>query len=99
MSPPFALSFDLAEAVGRWVVWAFMSAVNSVIAGLGAAFGFVWDLLPGLPDPLSPPSGGVAGAVSWLLPLGAMIAVLAAAVAAWVTFLLCKVALKWVKAL
>jgi hypothetical protein len=73
--------------------------LNALIVAIGAFASLVLGLLPSFPAGPGAPTGGVLGFLNWIAPLGPMIATFAVLVTAWTTFLLVKVALKWVKAL
>lgn len=99
-APPLAL-FDLAEAVGRWVWWAVINAINGLIAALGAVLSGIEMLFPELPDVPEPPAGndGFIGALSWVFPWGGLLVVMTSAAVIWIAFLGLRVIAKWVKAL
>jgi uncharacterized membrane protein len=97
-APPLAL-FDLAEAVGRWVMWAVVSVFNLLIAGIGAALQAILSLLPDMPDPPAQPAGDWIGWLNWFAPVAEILAAASVMLGIWVVFLLLKVGLNWVKAL
>lgn len=76
-----------------------VAAINLLIEAVGAFVAAVLSLLPALPDPPSPPTGGVLGAVCWLIPLGPLLGVWAAFLAAYVAMLAIRIALRWAKAI
>lgn len=100
MVAPVAV-FEFAEAIGRWVWWAFITAVNYVIQALGLVLSGIEAFFPNLPDVPEPPSGndGFIGALSWIYPWGGLLVIMASAAVIWVTFLGVRVIAKWVKAL
>jgi hypothetical protein len=73
--------------------------LNGLIAAIGALAAAVLSLLPSFPDTPDAPDSGVLGFLNWVVPLGPMIASFAILIAAWTSFLVIKIALKWVKAL
>jgi hypothetical protein len=75
-----------------------VAAFNLVIVAFSGLAGLVMGLLPGFPDSPGEPTG-VIGILAWIAPLGAMVSGFAALTSAWVTFLVIRVALNWVKAL
>jgi hypothetical protein len=86
-------------AIGNALLWAGETVVNALVAAVGALLAVVVALLPGMPA--APSLGGPdwLGWLNWLLPIGPMLAIAAAMIACWVTFLIVRVALRWVKAL
>ena len=93
---PLAL-FDLAEAVGRWLVWGIMTAINGVIAAVGGLLALLFSLFPALPSKPTLPDGGFLHAFAWFVPVGSILALVSIFVAAWISMLLIRVALRWAK--
>jgi|1186.fasta_scaffold193972_2 hypothetical protein len=86
-------------AIGNALLWGVETAINAVIAAVGALLAVVVALLPHMPAAPSLGSATWLGWLNWLLPIGPMLAIAAAMIAAWVLFLAVRVALRWVKAL
>jgi hypothetical protein len=95
---PFAV-FGIAEAIGRWVLWAVVSTINVLVAAVGAVLQTVLGVLPSMPDPPDQPAGEWVGWLNWLVPVAEILAMATVLLGAYVVFLLVKVALNWVKAL
>jgi uncharacterized membrane protein len=87
------------EALGLSVLWAFITAINLLIAGVGAFIAVIAALMPDLPAVPGPPDSGVLQWVGYIYPMGAMLAVLATFLTAWVAFLAIRIPLRWIKAL
>lgn len=83
------------------VLWALVSAVNVVIAGLAVAAQGLLLLLPNLPDPPELPGGeGTARVLSYVgyfYPVGPVMGVFALIVTVWLLMLAVTVGLRWVK--
>ncbi len=73
--------------------------INAFIAGIAALAELLLDLLPAFPDPPSGPESGIVSWLLWMVPLGTMLSLFSVLVTLWITFLLVKTALKWVKVL
>jgi hypothetical protein len=76
-----------------------IQAFNLVIIGFAVMAAALWSLLPSFPSAPAPPSGGVAGALAWIAPIGTIVTGFSLLVSCWIAFSVIKVALKWVKAL
>jgi len=72
------------------------NAFISAIAVLAQGF---LNLLPAFPAAPDPPSEGILGFLTWLVPLGGLLVTFAALMGVWIAFLAFKVVLSWVKAL
>ncbi len=90
---------NLPELIGRYVLISVVTVVNFVIAALGAVIGTLFALLPQMPEPPGPPDSGVLAWFSWVYPVGGVLALLVIFVAAYVTLLVIRIGLRWVKAL
>src|SRR4051794_41325965 len=90
---------DAVAAAGQLVLWAIVSALNLILAAIGAVIGAVTSLFPALPAVPGPPDSGVLQWIAYIYPMGAMLAALATFLACWVAFLLIRIPLRWVKAL
>jgi hypothetical protein len=89
----------LIQKIATYVLWALVTALNLLIAALGAFIGFVWNLLPDMPTPPGAPSSPVLEVVNYVLPVGGLVAGLLVFVALWLAYLLIRVPLKWAKVL
>lgn len=85
--------------VGEFVLWAIISALNLVIAAVGALIEVLLSLLPLMPATPSAPVTAWVGWLNWLFPVGELLAMLAVCVGLWLVFLVVRIPLKWVKAL
>src|SRR4051794_33899019 len=90
---------DAVAAAGQLVLYAIETALNAVISAFGALAAAVLGLLPHLPAAPGPPDSGVLQWISYIYPMGAMVAVVATFLALWVGFLIVRIPLRWVKAL
>lgn len=81
----------------KLVLWAIISAVNLVIAAIGALASAVMDLLPTMPAPPSGPDDNVIGWLLWIVPIGPLLTGLAIFVACWLAYLVIRVPLRWAK--
>lgn len=81
------------------IAYAGVEVVNAIVLAIGAFATALIGLLPAMPDPPSPPDGGVLGAVAWMYPVGAMVALLVTFVSLWGIVTLLRAALRWVKLL
>lgn len=73
--------------------------LNALVVALGALGQGLLALCPPFPDPPTQPAGGWVGYLNWFLPVGGLLAGLMVFVTLWLTFLVLRTALKWVKAL
>jgi hypothetical protein len=87
------------QQIGAMVLNALIMVINLLIAAVGALAGLVVALLPGMPDPPAQPPSDILNAVNWLFPLGPILAGCIVIGALWTTYLVIRVALRWVKAL
>ena len=94
-----SLLAGLAEAIGKFVLNAIIDAFNLVIVAVGALIGVLFALLPNMPDAPGPPDSGWMQTFSYFVPVGAIVALLAAFLAAYTALLIIRIALRWVKAL
>lgn len=83
---PYLLVSLLVEAVNGWIM-----LLATILSGVLA-------VLPGFPE-VPTLSAEVLSGVAWFLPIGAMLAVFATFVTAWVVWMGFSVVLRWVKAL
>lgn len=82
------------------ILWAPLAIINLVIVGLAALVTTVVGLLPTMWAPLAwqgPPEA--VGWIAWAYPMEQVLAFLGIGVAAYLAFLLVRVALNWAKAL
>lgn len=87
------------EALATYVLVAIVWAVNAIVSAFGAFMGAILALLPDFPDPPATPPGGILGFITWIVPLGPLVAGLTLFVTVWVAFLVLRIPLKWIKAL
>lgn len=87
----------MVAAVGHFVLWALATAVNWLIAGLGAFIGWAVSALPLMPSAGPTPPGSVLSIVNYFLPVGALVAGLALFVSLWGVFLIVRIPLRWAK--
>ena len=88
---------DGIAAIGQLVLWAVVSAINGLIAALGAVASAFVSLLPGLPDAPNGPGEGIVGWLTWVIPLGPLFAGLTLFVGLWLGFLAVRWALRVVR--
>lgn len=87
------------KAVAWTVGFLLVTVLNLLVFSIGGLAQLVVLLLPDMPSAPSPPSGGITGALNWLVPIGPLVGGLAVFVILWGSFMVLKIALKWVKAL
>jgi hypothetical protein len=85
--------------LGAIIVDLLVGAINALIFGIGALLGVILLLLPQLPDAPDPPDSGVLAVLNWFIPVVPLLAFATAAISLWVSFLLLKVVLNWLRAL
>lgn len=80
---------------------ALVSALNAIIAGLGAAVSGLLSLLPDMPAlPTLPAAFTTAeGWVAWVFPVGTVVDILVWATTVWVLWQGVSLILRWAKAL
>jgi hypothetical protein len=91
--------WNTVKAFGELVLWALVSAINLVIAAVGAFIGLVLSLLPGFPAVPDLDQPEAAGWLAWALPVAGIITAFSALVVTYTIFLAIRIALRWVKAL
>jgi hypothetical protein len=89
----------MVAAVGAFVLWALVSAVNLLLVSLGLLIGGIVALMPSMPAEPDPIGGDVLEVVNYFFPLGGVVAALVALVALWGAFLLIRIPLRWAKVL
>lgn len=82
-----------------WIIDLLVFSINGLILALGTLAQAAVELLPGFPTPPAAPQAGALAYANWFLPIGGLLVGLAAFVAAWITFSLVSIALRWVRAL
>ena len=80
------------------VVSLLVEAVNGWIMILGLALSAAIAVLPGFPE-VPALAGEIRSGVAWFLPIGAMLAVFATFVTAWLLWMAVSVILRWARAL
>ena len=83
--------------VGQFVLWALASVVNLLIAGVGAFINLMANLMPPMPSPPSGPGDNVIGWLTWVVPLGPMLAGFAIFLSIWGLWLIIRIPLRWAK--
>lgn len=86
LSLPYVLIGLLITSINGWIL---------ILAGIFAA---AMALLPGFPS-VPTLDGDVISGVAWFLPIGAMLAIFATFVSAFIIWLAVQIGLRWVKAL
>jgi hypothetical protein len=70
------------------VLWAIMTGINDLIAGIGAAVGAIVSLLPNMPG--GPDWSGVPsqvfGYANWVFPLGFLVTTIAGLAVLWLAW-------------
>jgi hypothetical protein len=87
------------EALGVKFLNGLITVVNLVIDGVGLFAGAIVGLLPVMPDPPAKPDNAILNAVTWLFPVGGIVAGCIVLLGLWTGYLVIRVALRWVKAL
>jgi hypothetical protein len=77
----------------------FEQVINDGFVVLGVMLTAALAALPPFPAPPDAPSTGILAFICWIFPLGPMLAIFSGLVTCWITFLVVKIALRWVKAL
>jgi len=94
--------YDFLAQIVCWIMTALVLTLNLLLAALGAIIAAAVDLLPSLGDAGIPsvPSEvtAVAGWVNWFFPVSAALSFLAFIFAAWITWQLVLLGLRWAKA-
>jgi hypothetical protein len=90
---------DAIKGIGSLVLVALVDVVNAVILAVGTLISVLFSLLPSLPSPPTVPVADWVGWLNWFFPVAEMIAALTAFVVIWTSFLVIRMALRWVKAL
>jgi hypothetical protein len=85
--------------LGAIIIDLLVAAINALIVAIGVALAFFITLLPTLPDAPDPPDSGVLAILNWFIPVVPLLAFATTAIGLWVTFLLIKIALNWLRAL
>jgi hypothetical protein len=85
--------------LGAWFQFALLSAVNWLIAGVGAFAALLVALLPDMPDQPASLDGTVIGYLNYFFPVAGLVVLLATFVTIWAAFLLIRIPLKWAKVL
>src|SRR4051812_12764538 len=79
----------------------FLSAgcilINLVIKAFGLFAAALILLLPDMPAPLQAPDNDILGALNWLFPVSAFLAIFLTFLICYAIFLAIRVALRWVK--
>lgn len=89
----------LAESIGAFVLNALIDGVNLIIVAIGVLITTLLALLPQMPAAPGPPDQGFLGWFSWLVPVGAILALMGVFLSAYIVLLAIRIALRWVKAL
>jgi hypothetical protein len=88
----------MTDAIGGFLLDALTAVINALVVALAAVLTGLLALLPSLPS--APSVGGQwIGWLNWIVPVGSLLGILSAFVVIWVSFLLLRVGLKWVRAL
>jgi hypothetical protein len=90
---------DLAEAVGRWLMWALVKVVNLLIAAVGELIAFVLGLMPSMPDVPTAPNAQALGWLAWGVPVAGIVAAFFTFVGLYVLLLVIRIAARWAKAM
>ena len=85
--------------LGQLILWGIVSAINLLIAAVGALLQTILGLLSFMPDPPETPAWEWLAWLNWVFPLGDVLGVATGLLGLWTAFLLIRVALNWVKAL
>src|SRR3954451_17712091 len=91
--------WDAIRSVPYLLADLVVGVVNGFIAAIGALIQWVVNLLPDFPASPGAPSSGILAWLNWIVPVGPLLALFAAFVTLWVTFLVVKIAANWAKAL
>jgi hypothetical protein len=90
---------ELGSALGQTFLAALEYFANALIIAVGLAAHAVFLLLPDMPSLPSVSGGGWLGWLSFFLPVGDMLAGLAAFIVCWTGFLAVRIIGRWLKAL
>jgi hypothetical protein len=88
---------SLLGSIGDALLAPIVTAINLLIAAIGATITALVSLLPTLPTPPTPFSGTWWGWLNYFLPISDLIAGFVVWVGIWTAFLIIRTALKWVK--
>lgn len=91
--------YNAVTSFAQLVLWGVVTAINYVIAAVGALLGVVLAALPGFPDPPTFAQDSWVGWLNWFFPIGEFLALAVLFVTLWLSFLLIRIAARWVKAL
>jgi hypothetical protein len=89
--------FEVVKAFGQLVLWGLVSFVNVLILAIGTAIQGLVAMLPAMPDAPDAPSAGILGWVLWIIPLGPLVAGFMVFVTVWVSWLVIRIPLRWLK--
>jgi hypothetical protein len=87
------------KQIGAMVLNALIDVVNLLVVAVAALIGAVLTLLPNMPAQPPSPSGGVLGALNWVVPLDNILGLLAGLLVIILAMQAISIALRWVKAL
>lgn len=99
LDPLIGLLVGLAKFVGHWVLWALISAINLLVAAIGAVIGGFLSLLPDMPTAGGTFGGSWVGWLNYYIPVAELVAGLVIWVGLWLLYLVVRIPLRWVKAL
>jgi hypothetical protein len=91
--------FNGIKALGEMVLWALVSFINLLVEAVGAVIEFVFSILPEMPPTPEAPDSGVLQWITWVLPMGGLIAGFLIFLGIWSAFLVVRVIGRWVKVL
>lgn len=88
------------KQIPYFVLWALITAANSVIAALGALLELFAALCPDMPDLPSVPAEvtDAMGWVAWVLPISTMVSILTFLVGFFIIWWVVSIGLRWAKA-
>lgn len=99
--------------VGCWLSWVWcavrhvaydlidlaITAFNALVSAIAALIELLASLLPDMPTSPPNPASGVLGGLNWAVPIAPLLGGLTAFVSLWVSVIVVRTALRWVKAL